>query len=159
LARAVGPALAGALAAWWGSGSALLASALFFVWMIVALRRWPTPVRAIPGVPETLLSGVLSGLRYLRHSPPLRALVTRNLSFTLIKGVNALTPPSQSGEVAVAPSQITAAVATLLGPCVAPPGVAGFAEYVYVAAKAINGETRQSQYDASAAIAFVLAPA
>jgi hypothetical protein len=80
-------------------------------------------------------------------------------SFTLIKGVNPLTPPSQSGEVAVAPTQITAAVATLLGPCVAPPGVAGFAEYVYVAAKAINGETRQSQYDASAAIAFVLAPA
>jgi hypothetical protein len=80
-------------------------------------------------------------------------------SFTLIKGVNALTPPSQGGEVAVAPTHVTASVATLLGPCVAQPGVAGFAEYVYVAAKAINGETRQSQYDASAAIAFVLAPA
>lgn len=79
-------------------------------------------------------------------------------SFTLIKGVNTLTPPSQSGQVMGAPTQITAAVATLLGPCVAPPGVAGFAEYIYVAAKAINGEVRQSQYDASAAIAFVLAP-
>jgi YD repeat-containing protein len=80
-------------------------------------------------------------------------------SFSLIKGVNLLTPPSMGGEVTGAPNQVTAAVTTLLGPCIAPPGVAGFAEHVYVAAKMINGEQRQSQYDASAAIAFVLAPA
>ena len=80
-------------------------------------------------------------------------------SFSLIKGVNLLTPPSMGGEVTGAPNQVTAAVTTLLGPCIAPPGVAGFAEHVYVAAKMINGEHRQSQYDASAAIAFVLAPA
>jgi len=79
-------------------------------------------------------------------------------SFTLIKGVNALTPPSQGGEVAAAPDHVDASIATLLGPCAAPPGVAGFAEHIYVAAKMINGEARQSQYDASAAIAFVLAP-
>ena len=36
--------------------------------------------------------------------------------------------------------------------------VGGFAEYVYVAATMNNGWGRQSQYDASAAIAFVLAP-
>ncbi|HTS51899.1 MAG TPA: MFS transporter [Burkholderiales bacterium] len=83
LARAVGPALAGAIAAWLGTGSALLASALFFVWMIVALYGWPKPVRSIPGVPETLLAGVRSGLRYLQHSAPLRAFVIRNLSFSL----------------------------------------------------------------------------
>ena len=40
VARAVGPALAGAIAAWLGSGSALLASALFFMVMIVAVRGW-----------------------------------------------------------------------------------------------------------------------
>ncbi|MGP1678110.1 MAG: MFS transporter [Burkholderiales bacterium] len=81
LARAVGPALAGALAAWVGTGSALLASALFFVVMIVAVRGWQSPPRSIPGVPETLLSGIQSGLRYARHSPPMRALLGRNLSF------------------------------------------------------------------------------
>ncbi len=79
-------------------------------------------------------------------------------SFTLIKGVNRLAPPSTGGEVSAAPAQITASVATLLGACVAPPGVAGFSEHIHVAAKAINGEVRQSQYDASAAIAFVLVP-
>jgi MFS family permease len=83
VARAVGPALAGAIAAWLGSGSALLASALFFVWMVVALRGWPKQVRAIPGVPETLLTGVRSGLRYLQHSPPLRASVIRNFGFAV----------------------------------------------------------------------------
>ncbi|MEZ5454199.1 MAG: hypothetical protein R3E93_15470, partial [Thiothrix sp.] len=80
-------------------------------------------------------------------------------SFSLVKGVNKLTPPSMGGEVAGAPTQVTAAVTALLGSCIAAPGVAGFAERVYVAAKMINGESRQSQYDASAMIAFVLAPA
>lgn len=83
VSRAVGPALAGAIAAWLGSGSALLASAVAFVAMIVALRGWPTAARSIPGVPETLLSGVLTGLRYLRHSAPLKAFVIRNLSFAM----------------------------------------------------------------------------
>jgi len=83
VSRAVGPALAGGIAAWLGSGSAMLASALFFVAMIVAVQGWRSPVPAIPGIPETVFAGVLSGLRYARHSPPLRALIIRNLSFTV----------------------------------------------------------------------------
>jgi MFS family permease len=37
----------------------------------------------LPGVPERLLSGVMSGLRYVRHSAPMRALVVRNLAFSV----------------------------------------------------------------------------
>jgi MFS family permease len=81
VARAVGPALAGAIAAWLGSGSALLASALFFILMIVAVWRGKHRERAFPGVPETLFSGVQSGLRYARHSPAMRSLIIHNLSF------------------------------------------------------------------------------
>src|SRR4029077_3200735 len=80
VARAVGPALAGALAAWIGTGSALMASASFFVLMIVAVRTLK-PRDQLPGIPETLFSGVLSGLRYARHSRPMRALIIRNLNF------------------------------------------------------------------------------
>ena len=40
LARAVGPALAGAIAAWIGTGSASIASACFFVVTIIAVRGW-----------------------------------------------------------------------------------------------------------------------
>ncbi len=75
-------------------------------------------------------------------------------SLSLIKGVNTLTPPSVSGPVSSAVSPIIGGVSTLLGTCT----IAGFAEYLYVAASATNGWGRQSEYDASAAIAFVLAP-
>ena len=83
VARAAGPALAGAIAAWVNPGSALLASALSFVVMVAALRRWKQRERPLPGVPERVLAGVLSGLRYAWHSSAMRALIIRNLSFSL----------------------------------------------------------------------------
>ncbi|MEO5701287.1 MAG: MFS transporter [Casimicrobiaceae bacterium] len=83
VARAVGPALAGAIAAWLGSGSAILSSAAFFLVMIVAISRWQHAAPVMPGVPETLLSGVRSGLRFARHSPLMRALLLRNVTFSL----------------------------------------------------------------------------
>ena len=83
VARALGPALAGAIAAAVSSGSAFIAASVFFIVMIIAVYGQAGPRRPIPGVPETLLSGIQSGLRYARHSAPLRALVIRNLSFSL----------------------------------------------------------------------------
>ena len=83
LARAVGPAMAGAIAAWIGTGNASLASACFFLITIVAVRGWKKNTPAFPGVPETVFSGVRSGLRYARHSPLMRALIIRNLSFSV----------------------------------------------------------------------------
>ena len=83
VARAVGPALAGAIAAAIGTGSALLASAFLFVPMIVAVRRWRRRELALPGIPETVLSGVQSGLRYARHSAVMRTLIVSNLCFAV----------------------------------------------------------------------------
>jgi MFS family permease len=83
VSRAVGPAIAGAMAAWVGTGRALLACALMFVGMILALRRLRRHAPAIPGIPETLLSGIRSGMRFARHSPQLRALLQRVVSFSL----------------------------------------------------------------------------
>ena len=82
VARALGPALAGAIAAWLTSGGAFLVSALFFVGMIVTVWRSPTARPAVPGLPETLLSGIRIGVRYVRHSAPLRALIFRSLTFS-----------------------------------------------------------------------------
>jgi hypothetical protein len=80
-------------------------------------------------------------------------------SFEVVKGVNQVTlPPLPLVNLAVslAPglSPVTEPVANLLGTC----NIAAFAEEVYVAATANNGWSRQSQYDAEALIAFVLAP-
>ncbi len=83
VSRALGPAIAGAIAAWLGSGSAFLASALFFLLMIYAVYGWKPRERALPGVRDTLLSGMRSGLRYVRHSPPMRALMGRTLMFSM----------------------------------------------------------------------------
>lgn len=83
VARALGPALAGGIAAWLGSGSALVASSLCFVLMIVAVYRMKKRERGLPGVPETVFMGVLSGLRFARHSLPMRSLLIRNVSFSL----------------------------------------------------------------------------
>ena len=82
-------------------------------------------------------------------------------SWELIKAANLVTlppgpppPPPTSGPVSIVVSPITDSVANLLGTCT----IAAYAEYVYVYATANNGWSRQSQYDASAAIAFALAP-
>jgi MFS family permease len=83
VARAVGPALAGGLVAWVGSGNTLLASAVFFILMVVVVRGWKRADGALPGVPETLISGIQSGLRYARHSGQMRAILIRNLSFSV----------------------------------------------------------------------------
>lgn len=83
VARAVGPALAGGIAAWLGSGSALVASSMCFVLMIIAARRMKKRERGLPGVPETVFTGVLSGLRFARHSLAMRSLMIRNVSFSL----------------------------------------------------------------------------
>ncbi|MBP8294696.1 MAG: MFS transporter [Burkholderiales bacterium] len=83
VARAIGPALAGMIAAATGSGAALMVSAAFFALMIVAVRSWKSHERPLPGVPETLLSGVMSGVRYMRHSIAMRTLIIRSLMFTI----------------------------------------------------------------------------
>lgn len=83
LARAIGPGLAGAIAAAVSTGSALLAGAIFFAPMIIAVLRWERPTPTLPGVPERLLAGVLSGLRYARHSSLMRALILRNFNFSI----------------------------------------------------------------------------
>lgn len=76
-------------------------------------------------------------------------------SLSLIKGVSAVPlPPPTSGPVGSVVSPVSETVANLMGSC----SVAGFAEWVRVWAMATNGWGRQSQYDASAAVAFVLAP-
>jgi MFS family permease len=83
VARAAGPALAGAIAAFLNTGSALIASAVCFIVMAYSAWTQKARERALPGVPETLVSGVLVGLRYARHSATMRALIVVNLTFSL----------------------------------------------------------------------------
>ncbi len=83
---------------------------------------------------------------YVASHPTLMA----DYSFGIIKGPNGIY--STSGPVAVSAFIYKDTVANLLGTCPS----AAFAVHLYVAAKAINGFSRQSQYDASRTIAFAL---
>lgn len=81
-ARAVGPALAGLIFAWTGA-SAVFAMALVSAFvMSYATRRWP-PRPPLPGkLPaERLWGGMVSALRYARHSPAIFAQLLRTAVF------------------------------------------------------------------------------
>ncbi len=77
LARAVGPALGGALIAAAGIGSAFIATVVSFVGVIVVIARWrrPPPRRLAPV--ETLSGATIAAVRYVRYSPTLRWVMLR----------------------------------------------------------------------------------
>lgn len=75
-----------------------------------------------------------------------------NWSISVIKGATGVL--SQGGALPPVATSVSATSASLLAGC----PMAGFAAYLYVAATIQNGWGRQSQYDASDAVAFVLAP-
>lgn len=79
-ARSIGPALAGVLTVWVGVGSAFLAAAVGFGWMVfVAWRMPPRPPSS--KARETVFSGLMGGVRYFRHSEIMRALSVRTTAF------------------------------------------------------------------------------
>lgn len=82
VSRAVGPALAGVVAAWTGTAWSMFLATLCFLPMFVGARSVQHTERTLGLVPETLLSGVRTGLRYARHSAAMRSFLIRNLAFT-----------------------------------------------------------------------------
>jgi MFS family permease len=83
LARAAGPALGGLIVATAGPGANFLLNAASFLGVIVVLYRWRRPVEA-PLLPaERVLGAMRTGLRYVRHSPAVLAVVARGAVFVL----------------------------------------------------------------------------
>jgi MFS family permease len=82
-ARAVGPALAGVVFAVAGSGAVFCIAVFTALTMMVSLRRYP-PQRYAPGkLPaERLWGGMLSGLRFFRHSRTIFAQLVRTVAFS-----------------------------------------------------------------------------
>jgi len=89
-------------------------------------------------------------------------------SFTVQRGVEVVTPPSTSnqdvGGGSFAPTETVLSLLTPLqppppGPAVPPCTIGAFLELVYVSAKATDGWSTLTGYDAAASRAFTLAPA
>src|SRR5262249_22944030 len=76
-ARAVGPALAGALIAAAGVGAAFMVNVLSFVGVIVIIARWKRPARIRLAPLETVSGATIAAVRYVRYSPELRLVMLR----------------------------------------------------------------------------------
>ena len=88
VARALGPAIGGLLIAAAGPAAVFLLNAVSFLFVLVAIYRWRrSPVARDPH-PEDMLGATSAGMRYVRHSSALQAVLVRIGVFTL--GASAL---------------------------------------------------------------------
>ena len=83
LARAVGPALGGLVVGAAGSGVAFLLNALTFVGMIVVLYRWKRVPHTSVLPAERFVGAMRAGVRFIRHAPPLQAVLIRTAAFII----------------------------------------------------------------------------
>lgn len=81
IARSMGPAIGGAIVAAAGAAAAFLTNALSYVGLIAVLARWKPdrPPRMLPR--ETLGVAMGAGVRYVRMSPSIRAVLIRAALF------------------------------------------------------------------------------
>ncbi len=77
LARAIGPAMGGLVVGVAGPAATFAINALTFLGVAVVLFRRPRTVRKSTLPTERWIGGIFSGLRYVRHSPPLVAALAR----------------------------------------------------------------------------------
>lgn len=82
-AKAIGPALGGAILLWRGPSWAFLLNALSFLAVIAVLLSWKrqAPIQTLP--PEPVFIALKAGFRFVRHSPHLRIGITRASIFLL----------------------------------------------------------------------------
>ena len=93
VARAVGPALAGALIAAAGVSAAFVVNVISFIGVIVVIARWTRPAQKRSLPLETLRGATIAAVRYVRHSPVLRFVMLRaGITMFAASGLLALLP-------------------------------------------------------------------
>jgi MFS family permease len=93
VARAVGPALGGALIAWVGAEATFAFNALSFLGVLVVLYLWPRPPDHRPLGAEHIRGALRAGARYIRSAPLFATVLARSSLFMLFaSGLWALLP-------------------------------------------------------------------
>src|ERR1700683_490036 len=77
LARAVGPALAGAIISAAGVATAFITNFVSFFGVILVVARWKRPVRRRSAPPESFSGATVAAIRYVRHSPAILTVLLR----------------------------------------------------------------------------------
>ena len=83
LSRAVGPALGGAIVAAAGAGYTFMLNAVSFLGVMIVLYRWQRPATDAALPAERMVAAIHTGLRYVRHSRGLQAVLWRTGIFIL----------------------------------------------------------------------------
>jgi MFS family permease len=83
MARAVGPAIGGIVVAVTNAGAVFIANAVSFVGVMGVLVWWKRKPQESTLGAEHVTHAIRVGTRYVRHSPRLRSVLTRTLSFCL----------------------------------------------------------------------------
>lgn len=84
IARSFGPAIGGVIVAAAGAMASFVVNALFYIPLIIVLLLWKRHVAPPRLPPERLTRAIVSGVRYVIHSPNLRTVLTRTLLFGVI---------------------------------------------------------------------------
>lgn len=83
IARSFGPALGGIIVAAAGAGAAFVSNVLLYIPLLIVLYLWRRTLEPSRLPPERLRRAVVSGVRYIVHSPSIRIVLYR----TLITGI------------------------------------------------------------------------
>ncbi|MEH2511859.1 MFS family permease [Nitrobacteraceae bacterium AZCC 1564] len=83
IARSFGPALGGLIVAAAGAVAAFVANVLLYIPLLTVLYLWRRTLEPSRLPPERLRRAVVSGVRYIVHSPPIRIVLYR----TLVTGI------------------------------------------------------------------------
>ena len=81
LARSVGPALAGVIISFAGSGPVFILNALSYMGVIYVLFRWQGQAEQSELPRERFVSAIRSGYRFARHAPDLQVALVRGMGF------------------------------------------------------------------------------
>jgi MFS family permease len=93
IARSFGPAIGGVIVASAGAVAAFITNALLYLPLLIVLFFWRRPKEPSRLPPERLARAVISGVRYIIHSPPIRIVLGRTLVTGIAGGsVSALMP-------------------------------------------------------------------
>ncbi len=93
LARSFGPAVGGAIVASLGAIAAFATNALFYLPLMLVLLLWKRAKEPARLPPERLARAVISGVRYIAHSPSIRVVLIRTMATGVVGGsVSALLP-------------------------------------------------------------------
>ncbi|WP_234733081.1 MFS transporter [Tellurirhabdus bombi] len=82
LSRAIGPAIGGLVIAYYSPGFVFMLNGVSFIATFLVIYRWQRTAVTATAPVEDFFTALIAGMRYVRYSPSLHAILVRAFSFT-----------------------------------------------------------------------------